>query len=353
MAVTAQAGTVGFGAQPAKGVQATTWYRHRATMVDLAILDPVNEGAPEVGGLPVPTFPYKTGPQVGGGLTLQPRFEDTLGWLLYGCLGDVATDEDPNGSGIYNHVFKMLAGQETYVPWMSFRKQIPRKDNAPASDLGEIYNDCKVLGFTLQLPNQEPLTARVDVSGRTFALDTDPTLWTWDNTFEHWQSIPVACAVGGFLKIDGEEMPVVNASVGFQNVPLDPRQERVYGDPFLEDITILQRRMQYEMTVKWNNPVLYQDIVANGGTEWSSAPKTGSFDVKAVSSVNMDGEDEPYSIRFQANEVMMSQVGGVTLAGNQAVMMRFTGTALEADTALNFCNITLRNKATGYVWPAT
>lgn len=353
MAVTAQAGTVGFGPQPAMGSLATTWYRHRATLVDLAIQDPVNEGAPEVGGLPVPTFPYKTGPSVGGGLTLQPRFMDTLGWLLYGVLGSVESTEEPAASGIYDHVFKMLAGQETYVPWMSFRKHIPRKDNGVGTDLGEIYKDCKVMGFNLTLPNTEPLTARVDVSGREFTLDHDPTAWTWDNTFEHWESIPVACAVGGFLKINDVELPVVQAQVGFQNVPLDPRQERVYGSPFLEDITILQRRMQYEITVKWNNPDLYAEVVTGttNGTTWMPQPKTGSFEVKAVSSMNMPNEDEPYALTIAADEIMMSQQGGITLAGNQAIMMRFTGTALESDT--NFCSFTLRNKAASYDWPTS
>jgi hypothetical protein len=319
-------------------------------MVDLAPVDPVNEGAPEVGGLPVPTFPYKTGPMVGGGLTIQPRFLDTLGWLLFGLMGDVASTENPGASGIYDHLFTMLSGQETYVPWMSFRKHIPRKDNVAASDLGEIYKDCKVVGFTLNLPNQEPLTARLDVVGREFTLDHDPTAWTWANDFEHWESIPVACAVGGFLNIGGTSMPIVQASVGFQNVPLDPRQERVYGDPYLEDVTIIQRRMTYDMMVKWNNPDLYADVVTGSptGTDWTSAPKTASFSVKAVSSVDMDGETEPYSLQIDADEVMMSQVGGVTLAGNQAVMMRFTGVALEAT---NYASFSLRNKAVEYVWP--
>jgi len=352
MAVTAQAGTIGFGPQPGMGTLATTWHRHRATLVDLAVVDPTQEGAPEVGGLPVVTFPYKTGPMVQGGLTIQPRFIDTLGWLLYGLMGDVASAESPGSSGLYNHTFKMLAADPTFVPWMSFRKHIPRKDNAVASDLGEIYKDCKVLGFTLQLPNEQPLTARVDVLGREFAEDYAPDAWTWDNTFEHWESIPVACAVGGFLKIDGEELPIVSANVGFQNVPLDPRQEKVYGSPYLEDVTIIQRRMVYDMTVKWNNPDLYAKVRTGTttGTAWSAAPLTASFQVKAVSSIDIAGETEPYSLTIDADEAFMSQVGGITLAGNQAVMMRFTGTALEAT---NYASFTLRNQVASYAWPTS
>ena len=352
MSVTAMAGTIGFGPQPAKGTLPTTWYRHRATLVDLAIIDPTQEGAPEVGGLPVPSFPYKTGPMVAGGLTIQPRFEDTLGWLLYGLMGQVDSEENPGASGIYDHIFTMATDNETFVPWMGFRKHIPRKDGLATTDLGEIYKDCKILGFTLTLPNEAPLSARVDVLGREFELDDDPSAWSWDNTFEHWQSIPVACAVGGFLKIDGAELPIVAASVSFQNAPLDPRQEKIYGSPWLEDITVIQRRMQYEMTVKWVNPNLYRAVVTGAidGTTWSAHPKTGTFEVKAVSSVDIEGEDEPYSLTIAADEVMMNQVGGITLAGNQAVMMRFSGTALESDT--NYCSFLLRNQAAAYQWPA-
>ena len=351
MAVTAMAGTIGFGAQPAKGTLPSTWFRHRATLVDLAIIDPTQEGAPEVGGMPVPSFPYKTGPMVAGGVTIQPRFEDTLGWLLYGLMGDVDSQESPGASGLYNHEFTMKSGDETYVPWMGFRKHIPRKDGVVGTDLGEIYKDCKVMGFTLSLPNEAPLSARIDVLGREFSLDASPSGWTWDNTFEHWESIPVACAVGGYLKMDNDEMAVVAAQVSFQNAPLDPRQEKVYGSPYLEDITVIQRRLQYEMTVKWNNPDLYQAVLTGAvdGLTWSAHPKTASFEVKAVSSMDIDGEDEPYSLIIAADEIMMNQVGGITLAGNQAIMMRFSGTALEAD--VNYASFTLRNKATGYTWP--
>ncbi len=87
MTVSAQAGVVDFGPQSGKGVAATNYYRHRATLVDIDVADAVNEGQPEVGGIAVPTFPYKSGPVVGGGFTLQPRLENSIGWLLYGMLG--------------------------------------------------------------------------------------------------------------------------------------------------------------------------------------------------------------------------------------------------------------------------
>ena len=350
MAASAQAGTIGFGAQTAKESAPSTWYRHRATMVDLAVNDPTAEGPPEVGGRPLPTFPYKTGPIVAGGLTIQPRFEDTLGWLLYGLIGDLSSAESPGASGLYNHTFTLLSGDETFVPWMGFRKHIPRVDGGAATDLGEQYTDCKILGGALALPNDSPLSMRLDVLGRTFELNHDPTAWTWAADFEDWQSIPVACAVGGYLKFDAVEMPVIAASVGFQNVPLDLRQEKVYGDPFLDGITVVGRRLAFDFTVKWENPDLYASILTGStiGTEWTSAPTTGSFEVKAVSSVNMPSETEPYSLIISGTEVMLSQVGGIQLAGNQAVLLRYSGVALDNASYISFV---LRNKVTSYTWP--
>jgi len=354
MTVTAAKGIIGFGLQSGMGVLATKFYRHRAMMVDLDTIDETREGAPEVGGIPIPTFPYKAGPVVGGGFTIQPRLESTLGWLLYGLLGDVDSSIDEYATAdVYDHVFGLKAGEEEYVPWMSFRKSIPGKAGDPTSELGQQFKDCKIIGGTLVLPNDAPLTMRVDVLGREFSLvhGQDEYPWEWENEFEHWESIPVGCMTGGFLKINEQELPVVAAQVGFQNVPLDIRQERIYGSPFLEDITIVQRRLTYDITVKYNDPDLYATILTGTptGTEWSGQPHTGSFEVVAVSGQNMPLEAIPYQLTISAGEVMMNQVGGIALAANQGVMMRFSGVALEGTAA--YATFTLKNKVEEYEFP--
>lgn len=354
MSITAASAIIGFGPQAGMGEAAPLFYRHRATMVDLDAMDEVREGIPEIGGVPVPTFPYKAGPVVAGGFTIQPRLENTLGWLLYGLMGNVdsADDEYDYSANIIQHVFG-FAPEPSYVPWMSFRKHIPRKENLAASDLGQIYKDCKIVGASLVLPNDAPLTMRIDVLGREFELDHSPNAWTWENAFESWESIPVGCQTGGWLKIDGDELPVVAATVGFQNVPLDIRQERVYGSPFLEDVTVVQRRLAYDMTVKWNNPDLYAALLTGSavGTQWSGKPHTAEFEVKAVSSMEIPGETEQYSLVVKANKVMMSQVGGLTLAGNQSILLRFAGVALETDPDIAYATFTLRNLVPAYDWP--
>jgi hypothetical protein len=352
MSVTAASALLGFGPQAAMGEEPENWYQHRATMIDLDVIDETREGAPEIGGVPVPTFPYKSGPAVAGGFTLQPRLEDTLGWLLYGMLGSVASEADPY-SDAYDHVFG-FATEPSYVPWMSFRKHIPAKEADLDTDLGQIFKDCKIIGGSLALPNDSPLTMRIDALGCQFELDHSPNEWSWANAnLESWDSIPVACVTDGWIKIGGVELPVVAATVGFQNVPLDPRQERIYGSPWLEDVTIVHRRLAFDLTVKWNNPDLYAEVLTGNavGTEWSAQPKVASFQVKTVSSINMTGQDEPWSLIIDASNIMMGHVGGIGLAANQSILLRFAGVALETDPDVPYATYTLRNLAESYEWP--
>ena len=350
MAVSAQSGVFSFGPMAGKGGTPPNWYRHRATMVDLSVLDETREGPPEVGGIAVPTFPYKSGPLVAGGFTIMPRYQSSFGFLLYALMGNLNSGADPYNLDVYDHVYNLNPTDSTYVPYLNFRKHIPRKDNGVDTDLGEIYKDCKIVGGTLALPNDMPLSLRLDVVGREFSLDHSPHSWTYANTFEDWESIPVACQTGGYFNIGGETLPVVSGSVSWQNVPLDLRMERVYGDPYIEDVTVIQRRLAYDIVVKWNNPALYAQVLGGGptATGWSGKPHTASFEVKSVSSDNMPSETEPYSLTIAATEVMMSQVGGITLAGNNAVMLRFSGVAIDS---AEYATITLRNKVASYTWP--
>ena len=350
MSVTAAAGIFAFGPQSDMGATPASWYRHRAVSVDLGVLDDVREGPQEVGGIAVPTFPYKSGYMVGGGATLQPRLENTLGWLLYGMMGKCTSTQTPALSGMYDHVFQM-SSDSTFIPWMSFRKVIPRRQGVAGTDLGEEYKDCKILGATFSLPGDSPIGLRIDALGRDFEQNRTPSNYVFDNDYEHWESIPVGCATAGFIKVDGEELPIVSAQVSWQNSPLDVRQERVFGSPMLDDITVIQRRLAFDIMVKWNNPDLYQKTTSGSivSTHWTSAPFTAALDINTVSSVDMAGQTEPYSLRVEADEVMMNHQGAIQLAGGQSVLMHFQGTALEAT---NYGRFTLRNKHAAYVWPS-
>lgn len=350
MAVTAQSGVYSFGPQAGKGVPATTYYRHRAVDIDLGVQDDVRLGQLEVGGLPVPTFPYKAGYVIGGGATLQPRLKDTFGWLLYGALGKWTATAVGGHAGVYDHTFEM-SDDGTAVPWMGMRKYIPPLSGDLYTDLGESYLDLKVLGLIFQMGSDTPLTARVDSLGREFVLDDNAAEWDYANDYEDWESIPVACMTDGYISVGGEELPVVQATFQWQNSPLDIKQEKIIGSPMIDDVTILTRQLSFDIMVKYNNAELYRQVLTGSvdGTVWTGTPFTAALDIKTVSSVNIPSDTIPYSLNAIATKVQLQQVGGIKLGAGQAIFMRFQGVAL--DTGGQYAKFVLRNKVATYTWP--
>lgn len=360
MAVTSQAGVFSFGGQSAKGTLATTFYRHRASNVDLVTISDDRLGPPEVGGQPVPTIPYRAGVVATGGATLNPRLEDTIGWLLHGACGawSKADDKDVLGNtvtGMYNHEFT-FATDEAFIPYMSFRKEIPGSDSAGTDDLGEIFQDCKIVNAAFALPNDGLITSRIDIIGRAAGdnFDDNPS-FTYDNTYEDYQSIPIGCVTSGYIKIpdySATELPVVAANVSLTNAPLDIRQEKIFGSPYMQDVTVTGRALTVDLVVKWEDPELYLSILTGSttGTQWVTTPFVEDLDIYALSSIDATGLSTPWGIRFQAPSVMYQVAGGIQLAGNNAVAMRITGTAI-AD-ASGYMTINVGNTQTDYNWPA-
>jgi len=320
------------------------------------------------------TFDFSTGPTAGqrvDGLDCNPSdsavgYEAIVGTKEFASVTSVAipavsgigTDvvtitvgfEDAVGT---THDFEMDSVNPTKVPWLGFRKYIP-----PGNDgvgLGETYSDCKIAGMTMTYPNDGIISARVDALGRKFKLERNPT-WASGVTYEDYESVPIGSVIGGYLRTPffGEQkLSVVGATVAWQNAPLDPRSEKVYGSPFLEDITITGRSLAIDLVVKWVNPDLYQKILTNSvtGEEWSAVPFTTRLDLQSISPALMPGSLLPYGIRTQAQKVMLAMRGGIELAAGNAIMMRFSGVAL--DIGGTFAKFSLTNLKAGadYVWP--
>ena len=362
MAVVAQAGILGFGPQAGKEIDVVSgsWFRHKATLADLAIMDDQRLGPPEVGGRPLPTIPFKAGVMVGGGLTIHPRLEASIGYLLKGALGYCDTT---SGSGsVKNHVFQLDPDNPGFIPWLGFRKFIPSGGDVGDYSIGEIYKDCKIISLALTLPNEGLIQARVDALGRLFELDPSPSWgttsgsaggWNAAGEFEDYPSIPIGTTPGGYISTpDYGVLPVIQAVLTMTNRNLDIRQEKVYGSPYLEDVTIVTRSLNVALTVKWKNPSLYRQILTGSlvGTEWSSVPFTTAITFRSISPANMSGASQPYELLVTVTEAMLALQGGITLAGNDAVLMNFAGQAL--DTTGDYCTFELRNKYASYAWPS-
>jgi hypothetical protein len=245
---------------------------------------------------------------------------------------------------------------------MGFRKYIPAGSNGTDYALGEIFKDCKITNLVLTLPNDGLIAARMDAVGREFQFVETPNWGVssgsaggWDPTygeFEDYVSLPIGSTPGGYINVPTfGNLPVVQAQVGIVNTPLDVRMEKVYGSPYLEDVTIVTRAVTLDLTVKWTNPDLYRQILTGSidGTSWSSVPFTSAISFRSISPANMSGEAQPYELLVTVTEAMLALQGGIQLAGNNAVLMRFSGTAL--DVGGDYCTFDLFNKyASDYPW---
>lgn len=362
MAVTAQTGIFSFGAQSAKGAVPSTYYKHYASDIDLAPISDDRVGPPEIGGVVTPTLAYRAGTLSTGGALINPRLQNTIGWILRGATGawTVSTDENVFGTtttGFYHHEFYFDTTVQSLVPWMGFRKVVPGTVATQFS--GETYLDSKIVGLTVALPNDGLISSRLDVLGRVwgFTDGTTATAWTYGNTqFDSNASVPIGSVTGGYLKIpsySGTQLPVVQATFTLANAPLDIRQEKIYGSPYLEDVTIVGRSALVDMIVKWNDPDLFKSILTGtaSGTQWTATPFLSNLDVYALSHEDSSVTGQPYELRFEAPYVMYQVVGGIRLAGNGAVMMRVTGTVIQPISG-NYLTLHLGNTySTGYAWP--
>lgn len=366
MAVTAQSGVFGFGPQSAKGAAPSGYYKHRASDMDLGVVSDDRLGPPEIGGDVVPTIPYRAGVMVAGGALINPRLENTLGWLIYGAMGawSATADKDCTGTegvtvtGMYRHEFTYSTTNQGFVPYMSLRKVIPGTDTT--TYFGETYQDCKIVSMTLALPNDGLVASRIDAIGRTVEFTNTVSGWTWANTlYEDYQSIPIGVVTEGYLMIPSisttTELPIVAATITLTNAPLDIRQERVYGDPYLQDITVVGRSITADFVVKWEDPYLYQRIITGSttGTVWQAAPWVGSFDVMSYAASDAPGTNPstPWQIRVQVPAMMYQVAGGIRLAGNQSVAMRVTGTGIASTASTIYGTVYLGNTTTQYTWP--
>lgn len=462
--MTAQTGKWGFAPQVAKGSTPDPWYLHAALAVDGGVNDEATVGPPEISGVPVPTAPHKTGYSNAGMITYQPRFENVLGWLMHGAMGDydggdpdfdenylfslitltgapqvayttgmvaipVLTGRrvsvtvqalgganfsgaiDINGTDLADaplsetltfvdaalyailsttavfktitsvdlpayetngdklsvgyesgvaHLFKFLAADQAAVKWMGIRKYIPQVDGGANTDLLETYTDCKMLGFMLNVINRGLLTAQTAFVGRDFVFSNDEP-GDWDNTVESYNSMPVSVKTDGYVRLAPESLAltdqnlkVINAQIGLQNVPVPMQVDRVYADPRLFTLEIASRITTFNVTLRWTDPEFYRAVVTHSltGTVWSEVPLVGAVDFRALSIDNMPGETQPYGLRIQAPKVMMALARAVPLIGNQVVLATYRGVAIDNPTG-EYCTMTLRNKqaAGAYAWP--
>lgn len=357
MAVTAQDGILSFGGQSAKDTISATFYRHRAADINLGVQSDDRLGPPEIGGIAVPTIPYRAGVLAAGGATINPRLEDTFGWLLHGAVGAVTSTVDENvfgttDTGYVHHTFT-LPDPTGALPWMTFRKEVPSE--TAGKELGEVYQNCKITSLAFMLPNDGLIQSRVDVLGTAEStIYEDPSGWSYENTMEDYQSIPIGSVTGGYLQIpdySATDLPVTQARVILANTPLPPAQEKNFGSPYMDSVTIVNRALSVDMVLKWKDQDLYRSIISGSttATTWTASCWMEDLDIYTLSPNDISGLNNPYALRVEAADLQW-RVAGLALSGQDAIMLRVMGTAVAPSTG-EYVTIHLGNEVTNYTWP--
>lgn len=369
MTITAQNATFSFAPQDAKideggsfTIGDLDWYRHKALAVNMGPIQNQPTFPLEVGGAIVPTGAYKSAKFYAGTVSMLPRLEGSMGWLLQGLMGDVSSVPNQPVASVNSHYFRLNPSNHGYTPWMALRSFLPGGPLDGSEDFGEAAFDCKVTNLQVAFPNQGMPTFTFAFQGRDFVQDRDPAGWTYENTFEDADSCPV---VGnGSLSINGSgftaaEIPAVGAQLNLGSQFTTPDQEMIIGQFTPDDFVRLSFATTLRFFYKYENSGLAQAIF-NGsptGETWTPLPyfletngNNYALDLYVQSPGFVTGST-PYGMRFRANRATIAKVGPTQLAGGAMVIEEYIATVQEPASG-DYLQLIVENGESSYSWPA-
>lgn len=323
------------------------WHQHKALAVDFGIVEAQAVSDPEVGGTPYPTGSYKTGEWVAGGGTIQPRLTTAFAALLYGLTGRCSDmgAVDVEGAAVASVQSKQFAmrrdtaANSTSLPWMTVRKYIPGA--ASGEDMEETGVDCRVAAMRIAVPANGPVICTPAWVGRKgFLADTGFPAWLAADEFT---SCPISTK--GHIKLHtedaappltaGTEYPAMGCTIDITNGLTTPAQEMIIGDYHPDDYAILNRTVIITWVYKWQDDVLYRQIVANAGTgaaiDWSPIVFKKAFELLVESPNNIGATSQAYQLSCYAPSVTFMSQGSPRLAGGGMLAINLVGTVLEPD----------------------
>lgn len=359
MTVASSEAVFSYGGQSAKGTLATTWYRHKASRVNIGPQQVIQQFPPEIGGGFHPTGAFKMMAFGAGQAILNPRLEDVIGWLMYAAVGQLSSVDDIPEAGMSRHYF---TPPDNYydMKWMSIRRSIPGATGT-GDNVGEILLDARCVGMRIAAAPGAILTGAFTFVGREPKLSlTGVDSWSYNNTYERYPSVPLAHQ--GWLKLDHAEEPATNLVLDIVNQYTNPREELIIGSPYPDDFILQRQMLTATWTYKWENPDLYQalltgdEVEAGGEIDWSPAVHTAPFEFEVTSPGNATGQTNPWLLNVYAPEFTWQAAGPPELIGGGWLALQFTGIAQEQTTGDTFRmyleNAVQTGDPTYYTWPS-
>ncbi len=338
------------------------WMRHEARDIDYDAQNVQSTLPLEVGRTIVPKGAYKSGVAVGGGMSILPRLENSIGVILLGALGSATTVSNSPESGVNTHTFSFDPLKQDYSPWMAVRKAVPGGQGIRGK--GVIGYDNKVTSTRFSIPAAAPVEARVDFMGRVPVFDNYPESWTVTQDYESFESLLIACKASFKMPtLSANAQPVTQVTIDIMNNLTGPQQEFIIGSYFMDDIAMLTRAMTIRFMYKWYDPELYERSMGNAlnATAWDPAPfiteKSGgnyAFQIDATTSKLIpSGTVTPYTLTIRATKVYWQPVGGVVLQAGGIVMQQYAGTVLQPTVVTDpYAEFLLTNGSASYTVPA-
>lgn len=375
MSIAAQNSVFSIAPQAAKtGAEGTftpgsySWYRYRVPRIAGGPIQ-LQQMFPQETGTLTPSGLYKAGAYYMTEVDLIPRLENTLGWLLYGAMGNVSSvtgkvyngaDTFTNQVGVNSHIFRFDPANQAKQPWLAIRKYIPGTTTSEA--YGEYAYDAKVANLRLNVPGAGIVTSTLAFQGREFRMPsaTDVNAWTYANSYEDVTTVPNAGQ--GTVKLGGEKLSLTALTIDVVNGLSQPEQEMVIGSYFPDDFIALSRSVNLRATVKWANATLWKQIF-NGGAnavDWTMLPfskKTAAGTTALEATFQGDvisNTSVPHALKVFANNVSLSlDQNSIELQAGNLVTFNINISVIQPTDNSDYLQIALVNGTSGYTWPTT
>jgi len=322
---------------------------------------------PEIGGRALPGGAFATGAWAEGTLSIIPRLDNRLGWILLAVLGEVSTvlattvehfiagTGGGSDTGINTHIFTFYSTDHHWVPYCTFRRWLPH--TTAASSLGEVSQDGRFRSMTITAAGASPLTMDLDAIARladTGQFDFGPD---WDDsgevTYDDLEDFGVTSCSGHF-KVEGTSFEVTNVSITVTNQLLPPAQAMKIGSMHPIDYPVLGRVVTATATILVPDYNLYVSTFSGATNAGVDAETTcivykADLDAEFKSQTYITGT-EPYILRVRSNleqDNVAWQVRPIRVQPNRPVVLQVTASFL-ATAAGDPIEVLLQNGQTAY-----
>lgn len=307
---TAKVGSATFDPTPGGDHIATAGFqRHKMAGGDVSVNELRDTLAPTLGGGLFIDGTYKGGVVVAGSMQLEPRLQNSLGFLLYAAAGSYAVTASSGSTSFINRFYVDQANQTT-LPWLTVRRYTP--GTAGNDGVTEYFVDSKVAAATMRLPQIGVMNMEFAFSGRRPVANLDAEVAT-GTAYEAATGVALSCTSDITLGFDAigalsaasmstpDDVAFMGAEITLINGLTGPREEIVVGSRYMDDLQPLTRAAMIRLIYKWNDPELYNRIIyaAASGTavDWSPAIQTGSAEIMTASAANIGSPfDHPYKL---------------------------------------------------------